>query len=188
MSVRQFAAKMRQDIEAVKAQGTAAIFVDRLIAYLSSVENSPEPTTSQIGQSTFDPQAEAYRHQSAASLENFRSVILAGQNAIRTMVLVNGGASVALLAFLGHMLGRGEAAASGFAEGLLFFVSWTLFAGLVSGFTYLSQRLYGGAKGWHQTAGDWASYLAIGLGFASYIAFGCGAWWTYSTFDTLPTP
>lgn len=186
MSVKQFAAKMRRDIEAVKAQGTAAIFVDDLITYLSSVENSPEPSAAEIGQSTFDPQAEAYRHESAARIEGFKSVILAGQNAIRTMVLVNGGASIALLAFLGQILTRAPDAAPAFAECLLFFVFGTLLAGLVSGFTYLSQWFYNGGPGWSQHLGTAANVIAMLFGVASYIAFGFGAWRTYSTFAMLP--
>ena len=50
MSTKQFATQMKAMIEDIKAKGTAAIYCDNLIAYLSEVQNSPEiePTPIEI--------------------------------------------------------------------------------------------------------------------------------------------
>lgn len=186
MSVRQFASKMRQDVEAMKSNGVASIYVDHLITYLASVENAPEPSTAQIEQNDFNPRAEAYRHESAARLEGFRSTITAGQNAIRTMVIINGGASVALLAFLGPLMGREGAPIQAFAYCMLYFVFGTLAAGLVAGMTYLSQWLYGQGSRKFEIGGGIANAAAVVLGLASYYAFGKAAWLTYQAFIALP--
>lgn len=79
----------------------------------------------------------------SSRLENFKALISAGQAAIRTMLALNGGAAVAMLAFIGH-LATGDAALTipTFAGCLSLFAGGALAAGLVSGGTYLTQWLY----------------------------------------------
>ena len=44
-----------------------------------------------------------YDAQNAWELQMFKSVILAGQTALKSTILINGGAAVALLAFIGSV-------------------------------------------------------------------------------------
>ena len=107
MSVKQFAAQMKATIEDIKSKGTAAIYCDNIIAYLNEVQNSPEPepTLLEIERYKADLQnwIEANKHQHEGNLEMFRSVITAGQGAIKSSFLLNGGAAVAVLAFIAHI-------------------------------------------------------------------------------------
>lgn len=107
MSVKQFAAQMKATIEDIKSKGTAAIYCDNLITYLNEVQNSPEPepTPLDIERYKADLQnwIEANKYQHEGYLELFRSVIISGQSAIKSSFLLNGGAAVALLAFIGHL-------------------------------------------------------------------------------------
>lgn len=48
MSTKQFASQMKAMIEDIKAKGTAAIYCDNLISYLTEVENSPEIEPTQL--------------------------------------------------------------------------------------------------------------------------------------------
>ena len=50
MSVKQFAAQLKELIEDINSKGTAAIYCEDLIAYLNKVQNSPEiePTAVEI--------------------------------------------------------------------------------------------------------------------------------------------
>ena len=47
---------------------------------------------------------QSHSHFSTMQLELFRTVIAHGQTAIKSILFINGGAAVALLGFLGHLL------------------------------------------------------------------------------------
>jgi len=47
MSAKEFAGQLKQTIEGLKNNGTAAIYCDNLIAYLEEVINSPSPVVTQ---------------------------------------------------------------------------------------------------------------------------------------------
>lgn len=119
-----------------------------------------------------------------ASLEMFRSVIQAGQGALRTCLLINGGAAVALLAFVGHLVGSGTETVplAATAKVMSAFVSGVLAGGLASGTTYLSQWLY--ADDWHKT-GFALNILAILFGLGSLAFFAFGGYSAYCLFASL---
>lgn len=85
---------------------------------------------------------QTFGHES--ELEMFKSIIATGQTALRTAILVNGGAAVATLAFMGNLLtsptSRGYAA--DFAASLLMFTVGVLCPAVATGITYLCQKAY----------------------------------------------
>jgi hypothetical protein len=87
---------------------------------------------------------EEHKNIHAHGVEMFRSVIQAGQNALRSAFLMNGGASVALLAFVGHLSSVAPKKVPMLAPSLATFVGGVLVAALASGVTYLSQWFYAG--------------------------------------------
>jgi hypothetical protein len=107
MNAKEFASEMKGTIEEILADGTEAIKCENIIAYLDEVRKSPEdePTPVAIEKYKADLQnwIEANKQQHDASLEMFRSVIVSGHNAIKSAFLLNGGAAVALLAFIAHL-------------------------------------------------------------------------------------
>ena len=190
MGTREFAAQMRTEIEGMKQQGIAAVYVDNLINYLTAVEQSPEPNPSPADMERYKAELEQHiegmKHANAASLESFKAVIAAGQNAIRSIILINGGASVAMLAFIGHLARIGSATVPIYANCLLPFVAGTLLGGMVSGGTYLAQFFYSGAKPVHHKIGGWVNTAVVLLGVSAFVAFGIGSWQTYSAFTATP--
>jgi hypothetical protein len=188
MNAKQFAAQMKATIENVKAQGTAAIYCDNIIAYLDSVINSPEPEPTQVDIERYKAELqntiEATKHHLQSSLEMFRSVIGAGQSAIKSSFLLNGGAAVALLAFIAHLAQFGAAKVPTFAACLLPFAFGALAIVVTSGLTYLSQWFYAGAVAgaWGKKVGFGLNIMCIVLGIASYGLFAWGLFATYATF------
>lgn len=178
MSTKQFAAQMKSMIEDIKSKGTAAIYCDNLIAYLTEVENSPEiePTPIEIEKYKADLQnwIETNKLAHESNLEMFRSVISSGQNAIKSSFLLNGGASVALLAFIGHLAQFQPNKVAAFGHCLLPFTLGVLAISVTSGFTYLSQRLYDSPNASARKAGFIFNILCIILGLASYAFFTWG--------------
>jgi len=115
-------------------------------------------------------------------LEMLRTVITTGQSALKSALLINGGAAAALLAFVGGIWGKPEAKAAlpNIAYGLSLFVWGVLSAACASGATYLSQAGFNGELGKRsQAVGEIARGLAIACVIAAYVLFACGAWQAY---------
>ncbi|OYU00506.1 MAG: hypothetical protein CFE40_04245 [Burkholderiales bacterium PBB1] len=175
MTTRQFASQLRSLIEDIKSKGTAAIYCDNLIAYLREVENSPEPelTPLEIEKYKADLQnwIEVNKSGQEAQLKLFRSVIASGQSAIKSSFLLNGGAAVALLAFIGHLAQFKPSAVAQFGACMLPFTYGVLAIAVTSGLTYLSQWLYASPKAKAVKAGFYVNLSCIALGITSYGLF-----------------
>ncbi len=186
MSAKEFAAQLKTIIEDIKAKGTAAIYCDNLIAYLDEVIKSPSPVVSPAELERFKANLQVWVEQNKAAhesnLEMFRSVIQSGQNAIRSSFLLNGGAAVAMLAFIGKLTEAQAEKIPVFASSLTIFVIGVLAITIASGFTYLSQWFYAGDAKWKVTTGFWFNVLAIVLGLSSYGVFIWGMCDAYTAF------
>ena len=113
----------------------------------------------------------AYQHQSAEAVELLRSVVSGANEILRSLMLLNGGAAVALLAFAGHLVSSGSgAAASPLGPPLLKFVFGLVVTGLSFGSVYLvNLTFYRG----HRALGNWlrgltALLMLLALGFFGY--------------------
>ena len=175
MSTRQFASQFKALIEDIKSKGTAAIYCDNLIAYLREVENSPEPELTPLEIEKYKADLQnwigANKSGQEAQLELFRSVIAAGQNAIKSSFLLNGGAAVALLAFIAHLAQFKPSAVARFGDCMLPFTYGVLAITVTAGLTYLSQWLYASPKVKAVQVGFYVNLSCIGLGISSYGLF-----------------
>jgi len=175
VSAQAFAAQLRALIQNAKDSGTAAIYCDALISYLDGVAKSPapEPTPAELAKYQAELQLNIEQHRGihAAQLEGFKSVITAGQNAIRSSFLLNGGAAVAILAFIGHLTEVAPTRVALFADVLVPFVGGVLAITVTSGVTYLSQWLFASSSQRAQQVGFVLNVVAILLGLSSYGAF-----------------
>ena len=175
MSVKNFAQQMKITIEDIKSKGTAAIYCDNIIAYLNEVLKSPEPepTLADVEKYKANLQnwIETNKRAHEEQLEMFRSVITAGQNAIKTSFYLNGGAAVALLAFIAHLVEVGKEKIPEFGCHLLPFAFGVLAITVTSGLTYLSQWLYANSKPITRQWGFRVNMCCIALGLLSYIFF-----------------
>jgi len=186
MSVKDFASQLRKTIVELKNNGTSSIYCDNLIAYLEEVENSPSPVVTEAELEHYKAQlqvwVESEKRNHASDLEMFRSVIQSGQNAIRSSFLLNGGASVALLAFIGKLTEEQQSKIPEFADSLTIFVIGVLAIALTSGFTYLSQWFYAEDEAWKQKTGFVLNIFSILLGLSSYGFFIWGMCRAYTSF------
>ncbi|MES1950513.1 hypothetical protein S4A8_06628 [Salinisphaera sp. S4-8] len=175
MSVENFATQLRATIQRIESQGTDVIACRDLIHYLDDVIQSPPGDLDAARLAQYEAELQQYiehtKSQNAAQLEMFRSVISSGQNAIRTSFLLNGGAAVALLAFLGHLATSKPNFVALFADVLLPFSIGVLAIAIVSGFTYLSQWFYNSERAWSVKVGFGLNITSIVLGLSSYGAF-----------------
>lgn len=197
MSVKNFAQNMRESIEQIKANGTATLFCDNIIAYLKDVESSratePTPVEMERYKAELQQANDAQKYQHESNLEMFRSVIAAGQGAVRTSLILNGGAAVALLAFIGHLATCGDSASCStltpkieeLALSLLLFSYGSLAATILAGCTYLSQWFYAGVSKLQKRTGFCLNIFGILLGLGSYGLFILGLLQAYSAISSL---
>jgi len=122
-----------------------------------------------------------YAAQSASSLELFKSVIETATVTVTSLILINGGSAVALLAFIGHLASaeKPRIPISSFAEPLLYFVIGVGSAALFGGFILLTQKLY--SERW-PLCGHIASWISVLIGLSSFAAFGAGSYFGYRVF------
>lgn len=185
MKATELISELRAALVGVKAQGQLTIPIEGLENYLADAEKIANANQEKQAEITQLDEAHAkFQHdfevwkinaplKNAADQEMFKSVIEAGQTALKSAILINGGAAVALLAFLGNLLTK--EAPKGIAvpipvmgHAMLIFIMGVGLAGLASGFRYLCQWLY--SSDWNRT-GDAFNYSAIVLGLASFAAF-----------------
>lgn len=112
-------------------------------------------------------------------LESFRSTMALAQGAIKSGMLVNGAAAVALLAYLGNIKAQGDVNAP-FVAALGFFSGGVIAAAVTFACSYFAQLFYtpgekdGTARRWHYIA---LSFMLIGIAcffggaVSSYFAF-----------------
>lgn len=187
MLAGEFAREFKAIIEKIRVeQNVESIQINDLIAYLNEISQFPDgemdATSFERYRAELQVWVERNKEVHAARVESFKSVILAGQNAIRTAFLMNGGAAVALLAFLGALSSTNPNQLKVFAPSLLIFTWGVFFVGLTSGFTYLCQWFYGYEAVWSQKVGFILNILCIVIGLSSFGLFICGAFTTYSGF------
>ncbi|MDO9530727.1 MAG: hypothetical protein Q7O12_01140 [Deltaproteobacteria bacterium] len=178
----------KNELVGLKKQGIEQLSIDGLIDYLSQLEVTREnlssitPAELEHYKAQLAMWVDSQKSQSQISAEGFKSVILAGQNALRSSLLINGGAAIALLAYIGKLKIEASNQISALALPLLIFVIGVLVAAINSGLTYLSQWFYFGGAIWKRKVGFVINIINILLGIASYGLFAIGIFFAYKFF------
>jgi hypothetical protein len=125
-------------------------------------------------------------------------VIATATLTIKSLILINGGAAVALLAFIGHLATAntaetGTPTVHAFAAPLLWFVTGVWTAALFGGFVAAAQKLYThemyaneekSKRAWKFWANGFVA-VSVVLGVCSLSAFATGSWSSYCVFSTM---
>ena len=123
--------------------------------------------------------------------KEFDAVISLAQTALKSSILINGGAAIAILALMGNTWSENSITAD-LAESLLFFSIGVLLAVISSGAAYLSQilflRVFGEEDKTTEGRGKKLQLISIILVIVSYILFTFGALEARSAFSDLEKP
>ena len=111
-----------------------------------------------------------------------KSVLESGQNALRSSFLLNGGAAVTMLAFIGKLSDSHQDKIQDFSVSLSIFVTGVLAITIAYGATYLSQWLYYKDTENNKKSGIAFNILAIIFGLSSYGFFVWGMYKAYCSF------
>lgn len=182
MDYRAFADALRHGLNDAKARGVATVSVDDVLKHISALEHAVSNQSSNSSQAveeanrrSWEKYLEDYRAYLSArndtEIKMFESVISAGQNATRILLAINGGAAIAVLAFLGHLASIDSSMIKAFASPLRWFTFGVALMGLVAGGTYLSQLAFSSEKRVLQWCGSVLQFAVVSGGLASIYLF-----------------
>ncbi len=192
------------DIAQVKASGVASLPIEKLEEYLAQrldIATAMETEAGQIAVQTAEHNLEIWKvqtgAQSAVSVEMFKAVVEAGQTSLKALMLMNGGAAAALLAFCGNAITKGQSFAgdpllASIGIGLAWFVAGMGAAGLATGFRYFAQYCFArtpvirAGSRWF-VAGTTFNIAAILIALFGFMAFCAGGTRTYTSITSPPS-
>lgn len=169
--------EIRKQLDQVEKGGNTQVSVAGLREYLSALERDASESMEYRRQQHAGMLAN-HSAQVQRSLEMFKAVLESGKSALHSIVIINGGAVVALLGVMSNLAGKdsGKVLAGYLALPLLEFGLGVLSGGLGFAFRYFSQACYSEAtrsetdrfSAW----GDRFRYCAICSALAGYLLFG----------------
>lgn len=142
---------LRRFLDKAKASGSTVVDIKDVEELLDIEETEISIEIKNIKleqQRESDYQQSREQDFSKSQLENFKSIITMGQNALKSIIMINGGASVAFIAFLNNNLSHFlsdavlSAVYSSLWCALIAFGLGTFLASLGYGLAYLTQQQY----------------------------------------------
>jgi hypothetical protein len=118
-------------------------------------------------------------------LEFIRSTVAAAHVALKAALLINGGAAVAMLAFIGNVFRacRDTSLVPALSFALLLHVFGVLAAAVATGTAYVAQAGFGNELGKHSVGlGGAFRVISCALIATSYVLFGYASWAAYMAF------
>lgn len=199
MTAEVIISELRKVLAEMKERGQTAVMIAGLEEYFSVMEKedakSPmlkltDEQRHELSITQLELDNEKWKvntaGQFAIGLELFKAVIEAGQTAVKSLIVMNGAAAIALLAFLGNILSRGPNFGESVIVGkintaMIIFFAGVGFAGATSCFRYLSQALYADRS--RPKRGDFTRNIAVTLAVFSLVAFLYGGFTAYKAFS-----
>jgi hypothetical protein len=189
----------------IKNQGGETVLISKLEVYLSEMEAIDSEEKSHAIQNTEREEKShaiqnTERNEAIRKFEHemdvwkiraplmFNSVIEAGQTALKSSSLINGGAAVSLLAFLGNLLTKDAPYGTTYpiqelSWAMLIFFIGVGFSGVATAARYFSQATYAENK---ESQGDFFRWVAIVFALLSFGAFFYGGVEAYCALQPLP--
>lgn len=166
----------REQLDQVEAQGGHQVQVAALRTYLAALEKDAG-ASQEYRKREHEGMLAHYAAKNQHSIEMLKAVLEAGKSALHSLLIVNGGAVVALLGVMSNLAGKpsGAMLAKYLALPLLQFGIGVLVGALGFAFRYFSQACYATSKAEkdrYQVWGDRFRYAAILSALSGYVLFG----------------
>jgi hypothetical protein len=204
MDAKQTISIIREAVEYTKSQKIELVRIENLEKLLNDIEDeiasegvqTTPGVSNEISLARFKAQHESnlahYNATNESSLAQYKASIdtlleisrttnQAGQSALKSAILINGGGAVALLAFLGHIWNSHPSypIVSGLSCSLIVFAFGVLIAAMAAGTTYLSLFSWGNE---YKRTGILFNFISILLVIISLILFVTGCYLSYKVF------
>lgn len=176
MEPQEIITSLQEQLNQVEAQGNEQIKISSLRAYLSAIQKDAG-ASQEFRKLEHAGMLAQYTAKNLNSIEMLKAVLEAGKSALQTLILINGGAVIALLGVMSNLAGKGGAhlLVQYLALPLLQFGIGVLAGAIGFAFRYFSQACYGESEialdRYHRW-GDKFKYGAIFSAFVGYTLFG----------------
>lgn len=166
----------RKQLDQVEAQGAQQVQVAALRTYLDALQRDAG-ASQEFRKREHEGMLAHYAAKNQHSIEMLKAVLEAGKSALHALLIINGGAVVALLGVLSNLAGKpsGVLLAKYLALPLLQFGIGVLVGALGFAFRYLSQACYSEksqSNDKYDVWGDRLRYAAILSAVSGYVLFG----------------
>lgn len=173
---------LKADLNKILASGQSTVQIEALQKYIETGLSSKQTDNDLERQKLEQQRSLAHMDvRTKHEIEMFKSVIDAGREALNALILINGGAVVALLGFLGAAITKGFSPSLGLqlTPSILFFGTGVLAGSISFGLRYVTQYCY--AYDWFKT-GHGLNISANLAAITGYILFGGGIFTAYYAF------
>ena len=175
--------RVKDELAQLQGSGQKSVDIAPLLEFIENAEVD-SPFDGELLRMHHETELARMKVNQDGQLEMFRSVIETAKVALSTSILVNGGATVALLALIGTMVSKMPAGLPPAPPSLVFslisFALGVLFAAVATGSTYSAQYCYHNNE--NAKWGTAFRVLTIILMLASYAAFLSGVLFAYRAF------
>jgi len=194
---KEIITEIKNAVIGVKQKNEEVISVDALLNYLDALEKDASEVDENHARrheaALAEYQAENerniahYNAQQLHAVEMFRSVISYGAAALKSAILINGGAAAALLAFIGNIWSKGvtPTGVAPLTSAIAYFSFGVLAAAIGTASSYFAQYYYGES---YQRTGVVFHTLTAVLVVGSYVLFGLGISGAYEAFVAQLSP
>lgn len=120
---------------------------------------------------------ELLRMEHSRAVESYKSTIENGRNALRSLFIMNGGAAVAMAAFIGNSADSPNRALNleTLSASIAIFAFGVLFASLAHGTNYIATFFYNSEDGSKSAKiGHCVNFITIFFAICGYVSFGMG--------------
>ena len=177
---------VRRDLKEIRESGQTSIDIQLLDNYLISVQTRAGESLA-VKVLAAENQVAANQMQNEINLRSWQAVIDAGRRVVSSIILINGGAAVAVLSFIGAAAVKPEIGTlvSLLRLPLLDFGLGVL-AGLITlALAYLGQAAYHTER---ESTGNWLQYASTLSGIFGVALFGLGLGNAYRAFSLFSVP
>ncbi|MBB6096036.1 hypothetical protein HNQ60_004927 [Povalibacter uvarum] len=177
MEAQEIIDAFRRQVAQLEAKGMTQVQVVALAAYLDALQKDAA-NSNEHRKREHEGLLAQYAAANEQSIEMFRAVLETGKTGLQTLLVINGGAVIALMGVMSNLATRsgGDLLARYLALPLLQFGIGVLCGAVGFAFRYFSQACYAaadeGEKNRYTTWGDWLRYTAIAVGISGYVLFG----------------
>jgi hypothetical protein len=186
VEVKDAMGNIRTALAQLEGQGQKLVSTEALRQYLDALEKDAG-TSSEIRKLQHESHLAEYKASRDHAIAMFNSVIGFAQAALKTSLLINGAAAIALLTFIGNIWTKTQTpeVAYSLSSALVLFCVGALGAAVSTVTTYVTQYCY--ERPYQRTAITFHIVTLI-LVTSSYVLFGFGVFKSYAAFVTHLVP
>lgn len=177
MEAQELIDSLRIELERVKSDGNAQVQVSALLAYLAAVEGDVDRSKSYREQHHAGMLAQ-YAAKTQQDLEMLKAAVDAGKSALHALVIINGGAVIALLGIMTNLVSHptGAVLARYLSLPLLEFGLGVFCGALAFGFRFVSHDFFlnAGDTNNYEKWGRGFRWASIGISVIGYLLFVAG--------------